>query len=291
MANNTQNPLSAYFRAPKLYTSIPSAGQYYTPDVCEVPENGELPIFAMTAKDEMIMKNPDALLNGEAVAQVIQSCVPNVKNARKMLSSDIDVLLIAIQGATFGDDIEVSASCPECETSASGVASVSDALATMGSLEDLYSVKHGDNLEIKVRPFTYASTIKAGITNFQSTRSLQALADIPDEMERLRLFNDNFKEISALNFELIADSIHSITILSENIDVNDRNQIAEFLDNADNSVGKAIEDQIQKINESGINTQMQLECENTECSGREGDEAFKFVSKVNFDPVNFFTAS
>ena len=289
MANNTQNPLSAYFRAPKLYTGIPSAGKYYTPDVCEVPDSGELPIFAMTAKDEMIMKNPDALLNGEAVAQVIQSCVPNVKNARKMLSSDIDVLLIAIQGATYGDDIDVSAPCPKCEQPCTGTASVNDALTTMGILDDLYSVKHGDELVIKVKPFTYASTIKAGITNFQSTRSLQALADIPDEMERLKLFNENFKEISALNFELIADSIHSIKIVDQDVDVTDRNQIAEFLDNADSSVGKAVEETIQKINESGINTQMQLECEAEEC--KENGETFKFVSKVNFDPVNFFTAS
>ena len=114
MANKQQNPLSAYFRAPKLYTQIPSGGKYYTPDIVEMPDTGELPVFAMTSKDEMIMKNPDALLNGEAVVQVLQSCIPNIKNARKVLSSDVDVLLIAIQGATYGDDIEVSAECPKC---------------------------------------------------------------------------------------------------------------------------------------------------------------------------------
>ncbi len=39
---------------------------------------------------------------------------------------------------------------------------------------------------------------------------------------------------------------------------------------------------------------MQLECENMDCPGRlekNDGEAFNFVSKVNFDPVNFFTAS
>ena len=288
MANKQQNPLSAYFRAPKLYTQIPSGGKYYTPDIVEMPDTGELPVFAMTSKDEMIMKNPDALLNGEAVVQVLQSCIPNIKNARKVLSSDVDVLLIAIQGATYGDDIEVSAECPKCNESRSAVASVESALETMGTLEDLYEIREG-GLAIKVRPFTYASTIKAGITNFQSTRSLQALADIPDEMERLKLFNDNFKEIASLNFELIADSIQSITIVDEDIEVTDRDQIAEFLDNADNSVGKSVEEQIAIINAIGINTEMQLECESEEC--KEGDDNFTFTSKVNFDPVNFFTAS
>ena len=76
---NKHNPLSAHFRAPKLFTPLPSEGRFYDNSVVEMPETLELPVFSMTAKDEMIMKNPDALLNGEAVAQVIQSCVPNVK--------------------------------------------------------------------------------------------------------------------------------------------------------------------------------------------------------------------
>ena len=289
--SNKHNPLSAYFRAPKLFTAIPSGGKYYTPDIVEMPETGELPVFAMTSKDEMIMKNPDALLNGEAVTQVVQSCVPNVKDARRMLSSDVDVLLVAIQGATYGDDIEVSATCPSCDEEVSVIASVDAALATMQSLKDSYDVKV-NGLVIEVKPFSYSSTIKAGITNFQSTRSLQALADVPDEMERLRLFNDNFKQIAALNFDLIADSISKVSFTDDNgetVDVTDRKQITEFLENSDSSISKAIEENIAAINDIGINSEMQLQCESEKCM--ENGEGTVFTSKVNFDPVNFFTAS
>ena len=291
MANKQHNPLSAYFRAPKLFTAIPSGGKYYTSDIVEMPDTGELPVFAMTSKDEMIMKNPDALLNGEAVTQVVQSCVPNVKNARRMLSSDIDVLLVAIQGATYGDDIEVSASCPSCDESITVVASVDDALTTMQSLNDSYKIEI-NGLVIDVKPFSYASTIKAGITNFQSTRSLQALADIPDEMERLKLFNQNFVQIAALNFDLIADSISSISYTDadgETNSVSDRAQITEFLENSDSSISKAIEEQISEINNIGINSEMQMECSNEKCL--QDGKPLQFTSKVNFDPVNFFTAS
>jgi len=287
---NKHNPLSAHFRAPKLFTPIPSEGRFYTDEVVEMPETKELPVFSMTAKDEMIMKNPDALLNGEAVAQVIQSCVPNVKNARAMMSSDIDVLLVAIQGATYGDEVEVTAECPKCKESQSGVASVEAAIDTMGKLEDSYTVGH-DTLTIEIRPFTYASTIQAGITNFQSTRSLQALADVTDEMERLRLFNDNFKQIAALNFSLIVDSVASITVIDEDgesVVVDDRDHITEFLNNAENSVGKLIEGKIQEINAIGINHEMSMQCE--KCVD-ENEEPYTFESRVNFDPVNFFTAS
>ena len=287
---NKHNPLSSHFRAPKLFAPIPSAGKFYGPAVVEMPETLELPVFAMTAKDEMIMKNPDALLNGEAVAQVIHSCVPNVKNARAMLSSDIDVLLVAVQGATYGDDVEVSAPCPKCDEDQKGVASVEQAIGTMGVLEESYTVEH-NGLEIHVRPFTYASTIQAGITNFQSTRSLQALADVSNEMERLRLFNDNFKQIAELNFSLIVDSISSIDYTDEDGEkqsVTDRKHITEFLDNAEGTVGKKIEEQIAKLNSIGINHEMKLQCE--KCTDDAG-EPVVFKSRVNFDPVNFFTAS
>tara|TARA_Y100001972_G_scaffold119554_1_gene160983 strand:+ start:903 stop:1772 length:870 start_codon:yes stop_codon:yes gene_type:complete len=287
---NKHNPLSAHFRAPKLFTPLPSEGRFYDNTVVEMPETLELPVFSMTAKDEMIMKNPDALLNGEAVAQVIESCVPNVKNARAMMSSDIDVLLVAIQGATYGDEVEVTADCPECNEQQTGAASVEAAIETMGRLEEVYTVEH-DTLNIEIRPFTYSSTIQAGITNFQSTRSLQALADVPDEMERLRLFNDNFKKIAELNFSLIIDSVQSITLADEegeDIVVTDRDHIVEFLNNAENVVGKKIEEKIQDINSIGINHEMKMQCE--KCVDEDGNPK-TFESRVNFDPVNFFTAS
>jgi hypothetical protein len=285
------NPLSAYFRAPKLYTPIPSRGKFYTPDVVEMPENGELPVFPMTARDEMIMKNPDALLNGEAVSEVIKSCVPNVKNVKRMMSSDVDVLLVAIQGATYGDDVDIKATCPKCNQEQEVVASVEAAIQSMAVLEDSYQVEH-QGLVVEIRPFTYESTIQAGIANFQSTRSLQSLADIEDEMDRLRLFNDNFKKIAALNFRLITDSVASITLPGTNGDyqiVTDRIHIQEFMENTEAGLGKKIEEKIKEVNKIGINHEMQVMCSTPECAV--DGESYVFTSNVNFDPVNFFTAS
>ena len=78
MSNNT-NPLAGHFRTPKLYTGLPSGGKFYGDDVLEMPTSGEVPVFPMTAKDEIMLKNPDALLNGEAVASVLMCCIPAIK--------------------------------------------------------------------------------------------------------------------------------------------------------------------------------------------------------------------
>ena len=176
--SNNQNPLAGYFRSPKLYTKVPSQGKFYNNDEIDFPENGELAIFPMTAKDEMIMKNPDALLNGESVAQVIASCVPAVKKPRALISNDVDPLLIAIQGATYGDEVNVSGTCPECEEAIESVASIEMALDTMSIVSETYQHKTESGLTIDIRPFTYESSVKAGIANFKTTRSLQGIQNM-----------------------------------------------------------------------------------------------------------------
>ena len=282
--SNTPNPLSEYFRSPKLYVKLPTGGKFYSKEVVEYPETGELPVFPMTAKDELIMKNPDALLNGEAVSNLIKSCVPNVKDVRKMISNDVDVLLVAIQGATAGDDIEVAGQCPECGETNSAIASVEGAIETMAVLEEAYEIEVQPNLFVEIKPFEYANTIKAGIASFQSTRSLQALAEIQDDLDRLRLFNESFNKMANMNYELIVDAVHTVTIGKgpEKQVITDREHIREFLDNCEGTIGTKIETEVANVNKIGLQKTMQFECQKCEK---------EYESQVAFDPVNFFTAS
>ena len=287
--SNTPNPLSEYFRSPKLYVRLPSGGKFYTDDVVEYPESGELPIFPMTAKDELIMKNPDALLNGEAVSQLITSCVPNVKNVREMISNDVDVLLIAIQGATHGDDIEVTAPCPSCENAITGIASVEGAIESMVELEDIYQVEAAQDLKIAIKPFKYKNTIEAGIASFQSSRSLQVLGELPDDMDKLKVFNESFMKMADMNYQLIIDAVYSVTIGKgkDSQVITDREHIKEFLDNCEATIGKAVETAVTEVNKIGIQKTMMFTCE--ECEVEKGPKEFE--AGINFDPVNFFTAS
>ena len=287
---DNKNPLAGHFRTPRLYTSLPSNGDYYDSDIIDNSVE-EYAVYSMTAKDELIMKNPDALLNGDAVIQVIESCIPSVKDASKLFRNDVDALLVAIQGATFGDDIEVTAKCDKCDTEITQILSVEGVLTTMTTLKESYEFTTESGLLIKLQPFSYKSAIKAGIANFRSTRSLQTIASIDDEVERIHAFNENFVELANLNFELLVDSINSITIAGkeENIEVTDTKQIREFMENCDREVGSQIEKFVAEIGKIGINRQMELSCDKEECGNQE--EPYVFESEVNFNPVNFFTAS
>jgi hypothetical protein len=232
----------------------------------------------------MIMKNPDALLNGEAVAQVIKSCVPSIKQPRKMISNDVDTLLIAIQGATYGDEIKVASTCPKCEAENVGAASVEGCLDAMVTVQEDYKFTTDSGLEITIQPFLYENTIQAGLANFKTQRSLQALQEVKDEMEQLKAFNENFKSIAGLNFQLIVDSVNSISgeADGEKFIVTDVNSIREFLENCEASIGNEIEKQISEVNNLGVNKEFQQSCE--ECEN-------VYPATIGFDPVNFSMAS
>jgi len=96
------NPLANYFRQPKMYMRLPSHGQFYPEGALDTSEIDEYPVYAMTAKDELMFKTPDALMNGQATVEVIKSCIPAIKNPWQMPSLDLDAVLIAIRIATYG---------------------------------------------------------------------------------------------------------------------------------------------------------------------------------------------
>ncbi len=111
----SNNPLKQYFRRPAIYLTLPSKGKDYPPGVIDFPENGELPIYPMTAIDEITTKTPDALFNGNAVAELIKSCVPNIKDPWQVSSTDLDAILLAIKAASGSDSLEIDSTCPGCK--------------------------------------------------------------------------------------------------------------------------------------------------------------------------------
>ena len=108
------NPLSGHFRQPAVYLQLPSRGQFWAPDSIDMPANGELPVYPMTAIDEITYRTPDALFNGQAVINVVQSCVPAIKDAWKIPNRDLNTLLVAIRIASYGHEMELTSTCPAC---------------------------------------------------------------------------------------------------------------------------------------------------------------------------------
>ena len=94
MAVNSNNPLQKHFRQPAVYLRLPAGGRFWDSKALEMPESMEIPIYPMTIKDEITIKTPDALMNGQGVVDVIHSCCPSIKNAWATPSVDLDAIFI-----------------------------------------------------------------------------------------------------------------------------------------------------------------------------------------------------
>ena len=222
------NPLQKYFRQPKIYLRLPSKGQYYPPNALDMPESGELPVYPMTAKDELQMKTPDALLNGEATVSVIKSCVPNIKDPWKMPSIDSDAILIAIRLATYGEKLDINTKVPntgEERTFEVDLRVLLDQLADF-SFEPYIEVNEFMNIEI--RPSTYKEFTENTIKTFEEQRIFRLVNDnsIPDE-QKLASFSQSFRRLTDLTIDVVINSI--VCIDTAEGKVSNKDQIKDFL--------------------------------------------------------------
>lgn len=238
------NPLRKYFRQPKVYVTLPSKGKFYPEGAIDFPDNGELPVYPMTAKDELTMKTPDALLNGQATVSLIQSCVPNIKNAWKMPSIDLDALLIAIRIATYGEMMDLTINVPntgEEKTFQVDLRKLLNKLVTV-DYEDEFVVH---DLKINVRPLMYKEFTEASLKTFEEQRIFALVNDdtISDE-DKLNKFNESFLKLTDLTVNVISKCVSKITMGDQ--EVVNQQFIDEFLKNADKEFYNFVMEHIEK---------------------------------------------
>ncbi|MDA9954569.1 hypothetical protein N9D61_09745 [Planktomarina sp.] len=252
MSNNNMqqpqaNPLSKYFRQPKLFASLPSNGKFYPAGALETTETGEYPIYSMTAKDELTMKTPDALLNGQATVELIKSCVPNIKDPWNLPSIDLDALLIAIRLATYGETMTLQVKTPVTGEEKEMTVNLRDILDNFANIEFEDVVQSGE-MTVFLRPLTYKEFTKSALKTFEQQRIFNIVNDeqISDE-DKLQAFTNSFAKLTDLTVDMMANHISAIEIGDTRVD--NKQHIDEFMKNADKSFYSAVQEHLdaQKI--------------------------------------------
>lgn len=279
------NPLQKYFRQPKVYLTLPSKGSWYPADALDMPDNKELPVFAMTAKDELTFKTPDALLNGQATVDVIASCVPSIKNPWALPVIDLDAILVAIRMATYGHTLELKTTLPE----------VTPPLEKTFDLDlrqvlDKFARVHYENkfnyldMKITTRPQTYKEFTKTATKTFEEQRLFQTINDSDmEEKEKVRRFNESFTKLTAMTIDTVADSISQIQVGEEV--VVDPGHISEFINNADKNFFKAVTDHVESQRNQFIMEPVKVQATEEELAKGAPKE---YTIPVAFDQANFF---
>lgn len=253
---NPQNPLQQYFRRPSIHFRLPS-NYTYNPGVVEVPATGELPVYPMTAIDEVTTRTPDALFNGSAVVDVIKSCVPSIKNPWEITSVDLDPILVAIRIATNGDKMEIDTECPKCNEPARYGVSLTDMLNKFRAGDYSKTLKVGQ-LEFKFRPLTYRQINTQAIDQFSIQKTLINLDSMEEGDAKTKMVNDMFMRINDLTLKAVASTIEHITTPESRVSEN--NFIVEFLQNCEAKVYEEIRDYSISLRQTSQTPPLNITC-------------------------------
>ena len=287
MANhaiNQNNPLTKFMRQPKIYITLPSGGNYWPPGSINIPENGQLAVYSMTARDEMLFKTPDALMNGQAVVDVIQSCIPDIKNAWHTPSIDMDIILVAIRIATYGEKMTVTANIPVINEPEEYDIDLHQFVDKVSNNAWIEQVPVSDDLILFVRPLTYKHLTNIGMKSFETNKIIQvASSQDLTEKQKLQMVNDSFKVLSDLTTDMMVGTIFKIKTADG--DVTETRYIKEFIENAD----KNIFDLVQKhINDLKDHNEIKPIVVPTTAEQQEEGAPATFEVPINFDHATFF---
>jgi hypothetical protein len=254
-ANN--NPLRQYFRRPSIYLKLPSGGNFYKPGAVDLPENGEIPIFPMTAIDDITAKTPDALFNGQAVVDIIKSCAPNIKDPWQINSIDLDAVLVAIRSASNSDGLSISSTCPECLEESEFEVSLGGLLAGIKKPEYQQGLTVSD-LTIFFKPLTFKEVNEVSLAQFNMQRAFNVIESIQDMEEKTKKGREALAMITDATMKTIAKTISHID--SPTGTVNDLNFILDFLQNCDKQTYDIIKDYNAKLREQSEIKPLNITC-------------------------------
>lgn len=303
------NPLLEFARRPELTVRLPSNGHWYPEGMIEYTPNGEVEVYPMLPRDELILMNPDALLSGQANIDLIKSCVPSVKRPEDLLYPDANVLFLAIQKATYGNELVIDVTCPECQKKAIALNdkekieeaekngeivlhrqemefSIDSILQAVSYLNSEYVVELENNLKVYIQPNTISDKMKYGLIMFNNEKIIKSYKDYDfeksmedEEAKKVRKeISKLYLKMNELGNEIISSCIQKIQLPDETF-VTDKQYIYEFVSSTKSSEITKLNNNIKELNDIGLPNVLTYECG---CCHHEWEEKFYGFNQVDF---------
>lgn len=277
----TDNALNSLFRQQSYYLSLPSGGKYYK-TAPQMSADNELGLMPMSAVDEIKLKSPDALFNGDGLYDLFKSCVPGIADPKEIPAIDLDAILIGIRLAAGEETASMSSTCPECSKVEPYDVDLNEILLSIRpkSLENELTIR-GD-VRVVLNPITLAAQVKTQIEAFYQMQMQKALSAAEDDFESNQaVFEKALSSAIELQVSQLADCICSVTVKSEDSDVTVSNpdHILEWVKNMTKDDHREISDRIKLISSTDIINKMSVKCPGCD---------HEYSMKIELNPANFF---
>lgn len=151
---------------------LPSNGKVYKDFDDEEIKNGVVRIRPMSLADEETLANQSYIKNGTVFSHLLESCIVNDINVKKLLPYDVFYLLYTLRKITYGEDYKFDVVCPNCGKKYTQSINISDVeWQTLEEEDDMVKV-------IKLPISKYTITIEAStLGNEEEVNRLSKTSD------------------------------------------------------------------------------------------------------------------
>jgi len=274
------NPLLAGFeKIPGISIALPTACKLYTTEVNQkAKDSGDVHVRPMSIRNEMSLKTPDLLINGEGIRSVINDCVDEVIDSENIFACDINTLLVAVRIATFGEMMDINVTNPFFDPEdAKSVKQITYAVDLKSCLQRSKTITSPDDLVVliengqkaRIRPLTFADSIRLLKIEIES-------ADVKLESDVARA------EFLRRKVEQITDNALNMIVDVEMVDgvvVTDRAMIREWYEHIPSNLYKPFKDKLDFIESLGPDMTFEA---------RDPQTKKTWISKIPINPTDFF---
>jgi hypothetical protein len=273
------NPLAKHFRQPSIYLKLPSGGRFYPQGTLDIGATGEIPVYPMTVKDELLLKTPDALMNGTSIAEMIRSCCPSIKDPWTMPLIDLDPVLIAIRLASYGEGMDMTSNCTHCEENNEHTIDLRQILDNLKPIANFDKKNFLGGLVFDIQPQTFQEINTASQIAFEQQKLISTVenSDLTPE-EKKAQFEAGFKKLTDLNIDTLVASIKTITTEDGTV-VKEKELIKDYLTHTDRKTYDQVREMVQDILKVNALAAMPVVC--TGCEK-------EYSIKLDFNQSNFF---
>ena len=273
------NPLAKHFRQPAIYLKLPSGGRFYTEGTLDVGATGEVPIYPMTVKDELLLKTPDALMNGSSIAEMIRSCCPSIKDPWNMPLIDLDPILIAIRLASYGEGMDMTSNCTHCSEENEHTVDLRKVLDNLKPVANYDKQNFLSGLVFDIQPQTFQEINNASIIAFEQQKIVATVENSELSLEDKKAqFDASFKKLTDLNINTLVSCIRSITI-EDGTKVTQKELIKDYLEHTDRKNYDDVRELVTGIVKANALEPMEVNC--TQCQK-------DYKINLDFNQSNFF---
>lgn len=290
--------LKKYYRKPSLFIELPSGLNFYSKeffgdqDLSSLREVGVMP---MTTMNELMLKNPESLINGVAIEELIKdSTTLSQVNPKHLFKCDVDALLTGIKIASQGSIQEIELTCPnpKCKHESTFSRDLKQVLASIKKHEPEYPVtlKNVPDITIYLKPSTFEDNLILEANAFEEQKKITQIKKNINEMTRtqeieeedeikfLTMIHEIFRDITMSTIHIYANAVLKIVDV-EGEEFTDREEIIEFLNQLDTDSFSTIRENLEEINSLGLDDLEKVQC--SECE-------HEWTHPFDTNPTDFF---